>query len=185
MTQIFVLAPSSHNAANHKIIIIAPRRPWRRSLHVASSVVRCTSPPPSFAARRQQSPLTPVNQKNTTSTATFVRRCADVSPFSTMMAKARWATMMATARRATTTMAVARRATTTMATARRATARQDTATTTTILTSVSYHRIRDAPSSRQKQNQPARRKRRTTTTFITRTDQLMKNDNDQQRRRGE
>jgi hypothetical protein len=30
------------------------------------------------------------------STATFVRRCADVSPLSTMMAKARWATMIAT-----------------------------------------------------------------------------------------
>jgi len=42
-TQIFVLAPSSHNAANHKIIIIAPRRPRRRSLHVATSVIRCTS----------------------------------------------------------------------------------------------------------------------------------------------
>jgi hypothetical protein len=54
------------------------------------------SPPPSFAARHRPSPPTPVNQKNTPSTATFVRRCADVSLLSTMMAKARWAKMIAT-----------------------------------------------------------------------------------------
>ena len=87
----------------------SPLPPWRHSLRVVSAVVRCTLPPPSFATRRQPSPPTPVNQKNTPSTATFVRQCADVSPLSTMMAKARWATMMATARRATTTMVTARR----------------------------------------------------------------------------
>ena len=71
-TQNFVLAPSSHNAPNHNIIIIptprpppplplsssttATRRPSRRSSMLpipnVPGVVCCTSPPPSFAARR-------------------------------------------------------------------------------------------------------------------------------------
>ena len=64
--------------------------PRRHSLHFVSAVVRCTLPPPSFAACRRPSPPTPVNQKNTQSTTTFIRRCADVSPLSTMMVKAQW-----------------------------------------------------------------------------------------------
>ena len=51
----------------------APRCSRRCSRHVASSVVRCTSPPLSFAAHRRPSPPTPANQKNTPSTSTFVR----------------------------------------------------------------------------------------------------------------
>jgi hypothetical protein len=65
----------------------SPLPPRRCSLRVVSAVVRCTSPPPSFAACRQPSPPTPVNQKNTPSTATYVRLCA---PLSTMMAKVQW-----------------------------------------------------------------------------------------------
>ena len=100
------------------------RTPLRTQLHRTPlrchpGVVRCASSPPSFAARRRPSPPTPVNKKNTPLTATFVRRCTDISPLSTMMAKARWVTMMATARRATRTMA----------TVRLAMARQDTTTT--------------------------------------------------------
>jgi hypothetical protein len=64
---------SLHAAARSRTARPSARR---RRLRCRPGVVRCASSPPSppsFAACRRPSPPTPVNQKNTPSTTTFVR----------------------------------------------------------------------------------------------------------------
>ena len=110
-TQNFVLAPSTPRPPPLlplSLSTAATCRPSQRSSTLPNipGVVHCTPPPPSsFAAHRHLRHLLHLvgrhlphrpTRKNTTSTDTFVRRCAEVSPLLTMMEKAQRATTMAT-----------------------------------------------------------------------------------------